>query len=114
MVQFGLLQALWIVIISMTGGWQGIVFLLLQATVAVFMLETVAYIEHYGLLRARQTGGKYDPMSPINSWDFYGFFRTTSSFNCRDMQTTIRFRPDHFHCCVTRYSLRNCQRGIHR
>jgi alkane 1-monooxygenase len=52
----------------------GIVLFVLQAGLAVFMLEGVSYIEHYGLLRSRDALGKYQPMSPANSWDCYGQF----------------------------------------
>jgi alkane 1-monooxygenase len=38
------------------------------------MLESVAYIEHYGLLRAKDADGKYEAMSPAHSWDCYGRF----------------------------------------
>jgi alkane 1-monooxygenase len=74
MIQFALLQSAYLAVIWYLGTWNGIAFFLLQAAVAVFMLETTSYIEHYGLLRAKEPDGKYAPMSPENSWDCYGRF----------------------------------------
>jgi alkane 1-monooxygenase len=74
MIQFALLHCAYIFGIWYLGGPAGIAFFLLQAGVAVFLLETVSYIEHYGLLRGKGVDGKYAPMSPANSWDCYGRF----------------------------------------
>jgi alkane 1-monooxygenase len=47
-------------------------FLVLQALVGVFLLETVNYLEHYGMLRQR-TGpdgtGRYERVLPSHSWN---------------------------------------------
>ena len=37
--------------------------------VAFLNLETVNYIEHYGLLRRRTPGGRYEPVQPHHSWN---------------------------------------------
>jgi len=74
MIQFALLQSAYIAVIWYLGKSAGIAFFLLQASVAVWMLEATAYIEHYGLLRSKRADGKYEPMSPANSWDCYGQF----------------------------------------
>jgi hypothetical protein len=39
-------------------GWGGVAFLLGQAAGSVVMLETVNYIEHYGLQRRQLPGGR--------------------------------------------------------
>jgi len=74
MIQFAFLQAASIAFIWFLGSWAGIALYFLQAVVAIFMLETTAYIEHYGLLRDKRPDGKYAPMSPASSWDCYGRF----------------------------------------
>lgn len=74
MIRFAFLQSAYIAVIWFVGAWTGIALFLLQAGIAVFMLETVSYIEHYGLLRSKRADGKYEPMSPANSWDCYGRF----------------------------------------
>ncbi|OXR42896.1 Alkane 1-monooxygenase [Nocardia cerradoensis] len=44
-------------------------FLILQAVVGIILLETVNYIEHYGLLRRRRADGRYARCSPRDSWN---------------------------------------------
>jgi alkane 1-monooxygenase len=39
-------------------GWAGVGFMALQAFVAILMLETVNYIEHYGLVRRKLPSGR--------------------------------------------------------
>lgn len=44
-------------------------FLLIQAAFGVSLLEVVNYIEHYGLLRRREPGGRYERVAPRHSWN---------------------------------------------
>ncbi|WP_227996327.1 alkane 1-monooxygenase [Nocardia australiensis] len=44
-------------------------YLLLQAVIGIALLETVNYVEHYGLLRARRPSGSYARCSPSDSWN---------------------------------------------
>ncbi|MEV5649147.1 alkane 1-monooxygenase [Nocardia sp. NPDC052254] len=50
-------------------GHRVIPFLALQAVIGVALLETVNYVEHYGLLRARRADGQYLRCSPRDSWN---------------------------------------------
>ncbi len=40
-----------------------------SAVVAFLLLETVNYIEHYGLRRALTAAGRYEPVGPEHSWN---------------------------------------------
>lgn len=40
-----------------------------QALIAVFMIETVNYLEHYGLQRRKRPGGRYERIRPAHSWN---------------------------------------------
>lgn len=51
------------------GGWAGVGLFILQAVVAVTQLETVNYVEHYGLTRKHLGGGKYEHAKPRHSWN---------------------------------------------
>lgn len=51
------------------GGWPGIGYFVLQAFVAVVVLEQVNYTEHYGLTRQYLGHGKYEPVRPHHSWN---------------------------------------------
>ncbi len=44
-------------------------YLLLQAVVGAALLETVNYVEHYGLLRSRKPNGMWARCSPADSWN---------------------------------------------
>ncbi|MFE1443768.1 alkane 1-monooxygenase [Streptomyces sp. NPDC058739] len=44
-------------------------YLLLQAVVGFCLLETVNYLEHYGLLRRRRPDGRYERVAPRHSWN---------------------------------------------
>ncbi|RMI35262.1 alkane 1-monooxygenase [Nocardia stercoris] len=44
-------------------------FLLLQAVYGFSLLETVNYLEHYGLMRQKTAGGRYVRCAPEHSWN---------------------------------------------
>jgi len=50
-------------------GIAGLVFFVMQALVAITLLELVNYIEHYGLLRGRRPDGSYERVTPRHSWN---------------------------------------------
>ncbi|TCJ99660.1 alkane 1-monooxygenase [Nocardia alba] len=43
--------------------------LAIQGAIGIALLETVNYVEHYGLLRARKANGRYERCSPRDSWN---------------------------------------------
>jgi alkane 1-monooxygenase len=49
--------------------------------VAIVELELVDYIEHYGLLRARDASGKLEPVRYQHSWDYSGWFTNALLIN---------------------------------
>lgn len=51
------------------GGAAGVVFFLGQAFFAVALLEVINYIEHYGLMRAEVSPGRYERVTPQHSWN---------------------------------------------
>ena len=51
------------------GGWLGLALFAWQALVAVWQLELVNYIEHYGLTRKYLGDGKYEHVLPRHSWN---------------------------------------------
>ncbi len=51
------------------GGWAGVGLFLFQAYIAVWQLELVNYIEHYGLTRKHLGDGKYEYVQPRHSWN---------------------------------------------
>jgi alkane 1-monooxygenase len=69
MIQAHLWQLLFILAIYIYfGGWV-MVYFLLAAFMGILMLETVNYIEHYGLNRKSTSPGKYERTLPEHSWN---------------------------------------------
>ena len=50
-------------------GWIMVPFLLLHNVMAYWQLTSANYIEHYGLLRAKDQNGKYERCEPHHSWN---------------------------------------------
>ncbi len=63
-LQAGFALLAWII-----GGWWGVFLFATQAFWAVFQLELVDYVEHYGLTRKHLGDGKYEHVLPRHSWN---------------------------------------------
>lgn len=48
---------------------KGLIFFLIVALIGILLLETVNYIEHYGLLRQKRENGTYERVRRIHSWN---------------------------------------------
>jgi alkane 1-monooxygenase len=51
------------------GGWAGLGLFVMQAGVAIWQLELVNYVEHYGLTRKYLGDGRYEHVMPRHSWN---------------------------------------------
>ena len=67
--RYGALQGAALLLALVIGGWWGLGLFLVQAGVAIFQLELVNYIEHYGLVRRHLGEGRYEPTRPHHSWN---------------------------------------------
>ena len=67
--RYGALQTGFIALAALVGGWTGLAMYLVHAFVAVWQLELVNYIEHYGLTRKHLGGGRYEHAQPHHSWN---------------------------------------------
>ncbi len=63
------MQVVFLLASLIIGGVWGVFLFLTQAFVAVFQLELVNYIEHYGLTRKHLGEGKYEHVQPRHSWN---------------------------------------------
>lgn len=69
MIQFHLVQGAFIAAIYFIfGGWATL-FFVAAALMGIILLETVNYIEHYGLQRKATGEGKYERAMPEHSWN---------------------------------------------
>jgi alkane 1-monooxygenase len=50
-------------------GWQVLPFLIIQGVYGASLLESVNYLEHYGLLRQKTASGRYERCAPEHSWN---------------------------------------------
>ncbi len=69
MLRFSLMQPLWLLAVGLIFGWQAVPFAIAVAVVGFLLLETVNYIEHYGLSRKQLASGYYEPVRPEHSWN---------------------------------------------
>lgn len=67
--RYGALQLAFLVLAWAIGGWVGVGLFLYQALTAIWQLELVNYIEHYGLTRKHLGNGKYEHVQPRHSWN---------------------------------------------
>ena len=50
-------------------GKNAIIFSLIYSAITIFMIETVNYIEHYGLERKKDKDGTYEAVNIRHSWN---------------------------------------------
>ena len=67
--KYAALQVSFLVLAFVLGGWAGVGLFLMQAGVAIWQLELVNYVEHYGLTRKHLGDGKYEHVQPRHSWN---------------------------------------------
>jgi alkane 1-monooxygenase len=69
MIRFLLIQVVFVVGIGLIFGPVTVLYFLGAATTGILLLETVNYIEHYGLQRKEIEPGLYEKVKPIHSWN---------------------------------------------
>ncbi|MGR3467104.1 MAG: alkane 1-monooxygenase [Shimia sp.] len=67
--RYAMLQGGFLLLAILIGGWEGLALFLVQAFTAIWQLELVNYVEHYGLTRKHLGGGKYEHVRPRHSWN---------------------------------------------
>lgn len=69
MIQIHITQSLFVVTIFSLFGLDALSYYLLSAMTGILLLETVNYIEHYGLSRKQFAAGRYERAMPQHSWN---------------------------------------------
>lgn len=69
MVRFILIQLSFLGFIFLVFGLQSMLLFVLAALIGALLLETVNYIEHYGLVRKKKENGQYEKVLPMHSWN---------------------------------------------
>jgi alkane 1-monooxygenase len=58
-----------VAVLAGAGAWKLLAFWLLQSAFAVWLLETVNYVEHYGLQRRTGADGRPEPFGVAHAWN---------------------------------------------
>jgi alkane 1-monooxygenase len=69
MLRFTLSQVAWLLGIYICFGLSGLLGAMAVALIGILLLETINYVEHYGLRRKKLPSGRYEPVSPRHSWN---------------------------------------------
>ncbi len=69
MIQYTIIQLAFVAAIFFVFGWMVTLYYLAAAAIGIILLETVNYIEHYGLQRKPIADGKYERAMPAHSWN---------------------------------------------
>ncbi len=69
MIQFQVMQLVFLMMIYMVFGFKIMLAFIAAATIGFLLLETVNYIEHYGLQRKITSSGQYERAMPEHSWN---------------------------------------------
>jgi alkane 1-monooxygenase len=68
-LRYPLVLALMVAAIGVALGPVALAVFIGQCFVAILLLETINYVEHYGLARARLPNGSYERVEPAHSWN---------------------------------------------
>lgn len=69
MIRFQVIQLGYLLAVGLFVAWSLVPFAIAIAVVGFLLLESVNYIEHYGLRRERLPNGRYEKVSPRHSWN---------------------------------------------
>lgn len=86
----------------LAGGW-GVFLFFVQCFMAVYQLEAVNYVEHYGLTRKYLGGGKFEHVQPHHSWNAAHKVSNWMLINLQ-RHSDHHFRPDRRFPLLQHYS----------
>ncbi len=69
MIRYSIIQISFLVFLFAMFGWMPLLLFIMAAINGILLLETVNYIEHYGLQRKQIEDGKYERALPEHSWN---------------------------------------------
>lgn len=69
MIIYTIAQIAFVIIIYFFLGKTVLLYFLMAAIIGILLLETVNYIEHYGLLRKKKKSGRYEVVTLKHSWN---------------------------------------------
>ncbi len=92
------ITALYLFTIFIVFGYQGLQIAVFSGIVGFLLLETINYIEHYGLIRLKTSSGRYERVREIHSWN------SNHAFG-RILLYELTRHSDHHHRASKKYQL---------
>lgn len=69
MIRFQVIQVLYFLAVALVFGWLAAALAVVVGVIGFLMLETINYVEHYGLRRKKLPSGRYEKVQPHHSWN---------------------------------------------
>jgi alkane 1-monooxygenase len=69
MIRYHLIQGVALMLVGFGFGWQSVIAFAVASFLGILLLETVNYIEHYGLRRSIKENGRYERVQAVHSWN---------------------------------------------
>lgn len=69
MFWYTIIELSYLLVVFFTFGMVGVLFAFFSGVIGFILLETVNYIEHYGLLRLKTKSGRYERVKEVHSWN---------------------------------------------
>lgn len=69
MIHFTLVQVFYLFLVLSVFGTKALLAAIAIAVISFLLLETINYIEHYGLIRKKKSNGRYERVMPRHSWN---------------------------------------------
>ena len=101
MMCYLVLQALYLLLVFLLFSTQAMFAAVLVGLIAAVLLETINYIEHYGLSRLKTKSGRYERVSEIHSWN-------SNHVLGRVILYELTRHSDHHHRAHKKYQLLDC------
>ena len=74
-------------------GLSALAYFIFQSIVAFSLLEIVNYVEHYGLLRVKDSNGRYEPVTFVHAWNSSNWLTNRFLFNLQ-RHSDHHYKPD--------------------
>ena len=103
MMCYLVLQALYLLLVFLLFSTQAMFAAVLVGLIAAVLLETINYIEHYGLSRLKTKSGRYERVSEIHSWN-------SNHVLGRVILYELTRHSDHHHRAHKKYQLLDCHK----
>jgi alkane 1-monooxygenase len=69
MIRFSIIQLAFLGAIAWAFGVMAMLYFVVSAVIGFLLLETINYVEHYGLSRKKTDRGTYEQVMPVHSWN---------------------------------------------